>query len=212
MPGVTTFAKRKIAIGAPRAICPYSKASAQAFCRPYSLTGQVGAFVATYGVSPSKTWFVDKKSTYVSPSAAVRIITPMTHRKTSRGTKNSAVNNGYKCSPVRTSTAMCVLDTAAITARFARSSCQTCSGTWSDFGWSAYPLILSVKADITAWRLGANSRPEQVQRNRLPESELLNHLVGERKHMAGNVDAKQLCYLIIDRELKFSSPQSFQCG
>ena len=33
--------------------------------------------------------------------------------------------------------------------------------------WSAYPPILSVKADILASTLRANSRPEQPQQNRL---------------------------------------------
>jgi hypothetical protein len=37
------------------------------------------------------------------------------------------------------------------------------TGAESLQGWSAYPPILSVKADMTVRRLGANRRPEQVQ-------------------------------------------------
>jgi len=55
-----------------------------------------------------------------------------------------------KCSQVRTCTAMCVSDAAAITARSARSLCQTCSGA-CPIHWLSAP-ILSLDANLRAPR------------------------------------------------------------
>ncbi len=63
MPGETTFASRRIAAGAPLAMRSCNAASAAAFCRPYSLTGQGGASAGTSGRVPSNTLSVDRNST-----------------------------------------------------------------------------------------------------------------------------------------------------
>ena len=62
-------------IGAPRSTRICRSPSARAFWRPYSLRGQVGASSGTSGVSPSKTWLVERNSVKM-PRAFKTSITP----------------------------------------------------------------------------------------------------------------------------------------
>jgi hypothetical protein len=72
-----------------------------------------------------------------------------------------------KCSQAKTFIAMCVLDTAAITARFARSSSQTCSGAAQAHRLVRYPPRLSVIADMPSRRPSAREPTYAVAANSL---------------------------------------------